>query len=218
MNEFSPQAERDLRSPPRPARIPWFLRTAAPLPTNVIASKAKMKNYLQRSMIAVISVLLLVGGAVRGATPNATQAPSPPTYRTMRVVQAWIPMRDGVRLAVNLYMPDVPMSNVKPGERFPAILEYLPYRKDDWTLARDSDLHSYFVRRGYVAARVDIRGTGASEGTPPDREYSDQEHQDGLTVIDWLSKQPWSNGNVGMMGISWVASMRSRWRGCILRH
>ena len=90
-----------------------------------------------------------------------------------------------------------------PDEKFPAILEYLPYRKDDWTLARDWDLHSYFVRRGYVTARVDIRGTGASEGNPPDREYSDQEQQDGLEVIDWLSKQPWSNGNVGMMGISW---------------
>jgi len=50
--------------------------------------------------------------------------------------------------------------------------------------------------------RVDIRGTGGSEGIPPDREYSDQEQQDSLEVIDWLSKQPWSNGNVGMMGIS----------------
>ena len=79
----------------------------------------------------------------------------------------------------------------------------LAHRKDDWTLARDWDLHSYFVRRGYVTARVDIRGTGASEGNPPDREYSDQEQQDGLEVIAWLAKQPWSNGNVGMTGISW---------------
>ena len=96
-------------------------------------------------------------------------------------------------------MPD----GAKPEDKFPAILEYLPYRKDDWTLSRDWDLHLYWVRRGYVTARVDIRGTGASEGSPPDREYSDQEQQDGLEVIDWLSKQPWSNGNVGMMGISW---------------
>ena len=127
----------------------------------------------------------------------------PPDYAGMKIVQAWIPMKDGVRLAVNLYMPDGPLPHAKPGEKFPAILEYLPYRKDDWTLARDWDLHSYFVRRGYVTARVDIRGTGASEGTPPDREYSDQEQQDGLAVIDWLSKQPWSNSKVGMMGISW---------------
>ena len=123
----------------------------------------------------------------------------PPTYATMKKVQMTIPMKDGVRLAVNLYIPE----GAKPEDKFPAILEYLPYRKDDWTLSRDWDLHLYWVRRGYVTARVDIRGTGASEGSPPDREYSDQEQQDGLEVIDWLSKQPWSNGNVGMMGISW---------------
>src|ERR1700729_272602 len=127
----------------------------------------------------------------------------PLRYASIKTVQAWIPMKDEVRLAVNLYMPDGPLSTAHPGEKFPAILEYLPYRKDDWTLARDWDLNSYFVRRGYVTARVDIRGTGASEGVPPDREYSDQEQQDGLEVIAWLAKQPWSNGNVGMTGISW---------------
>jgi len=108
-------------------------------------------------------------------------------------------MIDGVRLAVSLYMPE----GAKPDDKFPAILEYLPYRKDDWTLSRDWNLHTYFVRRGYVVARVDIRGTGASEGAPPDREYSDQEQQDGLEVIAWLARQPWSSGTVGMMGISW---------------
>ena len=139
-----------------------------------------------------------------GQSPATKQkVPYPPQYATVKTVQAWIPMKDGVRLAVNLYMPDGPLPATQPGEKFPAILEYLPYRKDDWTLARDWDLHSYFVRRGFVTARVDIRGTGASEGAPPDREYSDQEQQDGLEVIAWLAKQPWSNGNVGMMGISW---------------
>ena len=131
------------------------------------------------------------------ATQNSAY---PPQYASIKTVQAWIPMKDGVRLAVNLYMPDGPLDAARNGEKFPAILEYLPYRKDDWTLARDWDLHSYFVRRGYVTARVDIRGTGASEGAPPDREYSDQEQQDGLEVIAWLAKQPWSNGNVGMTG------------------
>jgi putative CocE/NonD family hydrolase len=136
--------------------------------------------------------------------PTADQSSAYPLqYASIKTVQTWIPMKDGVRLAVNLYMADGPLAGVKAGEKFPAILEYLPYRKDDWTLARDWDLHSYFVRRGYVSARVDIRGTGASEGAPPDREYSDQEQQDGLEVIAWLAKQPWSNGNVGMTGISW---------------
>ena len=112
---------------------------------------------------------------------------------------AQIPMPDKVRLAANLFFPE----NAAPGERFPALLEYLPYRKDDWSVERDYGLHAYFVLHGYVVARVDIRGTGASEGRQPDREYSDQEQEDGMAVIDWLSRQPWSNGNVGMMGISW---------------
>ena len=112
---------------------------------------------------------------------------------------AWIPMKDGVRLSVTLYMPD----GGKAGEKFPAVLEYHPYRKDDATASRDYPIYSYFVRRGYACARVDIRGFGASEGVPTDREYSEQEQLDGLQIISWLAHQPWSNGNVGMMGISW---------------
>jgi putative CocE/NonD family hydrolase len=112
---------------------------------------------------------------------------------------AQIPMPDGIHLAANLFFPD----GARPDERFPVLLEYLPYRKDDWSAQRDYELHSYFVRRGFVSARVDIRGTGASQGRQPDREYSDQELEDGMAVIDWVSRQPWSNGKVGMMGISW---------------
>jgi uncharacterized protein len=116
----------------------------------------------------------------------------------MRIVRTWIPMSDGVRLAVTLYMPD----HERP-ERLPPILEYLPYRKDDAMSDRDFDLYSYVVPRGFVGARVDIRGTGASEGILPDGEYSEQEQLDGMEVISWLARQPWSNGNVGMWGISW---------------
>ncbi|HUC28787.1 MAG TPA: CocE/NonD family hydrolase [Candidatus Acidoferrum sp.] len=128
----------------------------------------------------------------------ATELPSPPAYG-VRMEQAWIPMKDGVRLAATLYMPD----GAKPSEKFPALLEYLPYRKDDGTAAGDYPKHSYFARRGYVGVRVDIRGFGASEGVPPEREYSEQEQTDCEQVIDWLAHQSWSNGNVGMFGISW---------------
>jgi len=112
---------------------------------------------------------------------------------------AGIPMKDGVRLAATLYMPD----GAKPGEKFPAILEYHPYRKDDAMAARDYALYTYFARRGYICARVDIRGFGSSEGVPTEREYSEREQLDGLQIITWLATQSWSNGNVGMMGISW---------------
>ena len=148
---------------------------------------------------AILLLTLAVFGPQAFAQTRTEAQHSPAIYPTMVKVQSWIPMKDGVRLAVNLYMPE----GAKPDDKFPAILEYLPYRKDDWTLERDWNLHSYFVRRGYITARVDIRGTGASEGAPPDREYSYQEQQNGLEVIAWLARQPWSNGNVGMMGISW---------------
>src|SRR5947209_1410416 len=128
----------------------------------------------------------------------AIDAASPPTYG-LQMENSWIPMPDGVRLAATLYWPD----GAKAGEKFPALLEYLPYRKDDGTAAGDYPKHAYFARRGYVSVRVDIRGFGASEGVPPEREYSEQEQLDGEQIIDWLAHQSWSNGNVGMFGISW---------------
>ena len=123
---------------------------------------------------------------------------APPAYG-VRIEKVRIPMKDGVGLAASLFIP----TGGKPDEKFPALLEYLPYRKDDGTIERDYPLHTYFAHRGYVTARVDIRGTGASEGETPPREYSQQEQEDGLEVIAWLARQPWSNGNVGMFGISW---------------
>ena len=113
------------------------------------------------------------------------------------VTQAWIEMPDGVRLAVDLFMP------VDGGAGpFPVLLEYLPYRKDE-SRARNVSLYSYFLDHGYVVARVDVRGTGNSEGKTIPYEYSDIELDDGEVVIDWLSRQPWSTGKVGMFGISW---------------
>src|SRR5688572_2587632 len=116
----------------------------------------------------------------------------------MEIQEAWISMPDGVRLSADLYQP----TGGRAGEKFPVLLEYLPYRKHEGR-SRNWPLYSYFVQRGYVIAAVDIRGTGNSEGRLVPYEYSDIEHADGEIVIDWLSKQPWSNGSVGMFGISW---------------
>ena len=158
----------------------------------------------RRVVLAIAACVLIVIFVGQTRTPlvaqeRAPRQPVPAIYSGVKKVQTWIPMKDGTRLAVNLFIPE----GAKPGEKFPAILSYLPYRKDDWSLAGDWELMSFFVRRGYIGARVDIRGTGASEGLPPDREYSEQEQLDGMEVIDWLSKQPWSSGTVGMFGFSW---------------
>jgi putative CocE/NonD family hydrolase len=147
------------------------------------------------TVMAAVCASLIVASA--GTLTCAAQAPSAPEYR-MEMKEAWIAMPDGVKLAADLFMPAGDIT----GTNFPVLLEYLPYRKTE-SRARNYSLYSYFVERGYVVARVDIRGTGNSEGRLIPYEYSDQEHQDGMAVIDWLAHQPWSNGKVGMFGISW---------------
>src|SRR5699024_6319777 len=109
----------------------------------------------------------------------------------------WIPMSDGAKLAATIWLPtDAEKHPV------PAILEYLPYRKDDFTAIRDSARHPYFAGHGYASIRVDIRGSGNSDGYLPD-EYLKQEQDDVLEVFDWIEKQSWSTGSIGMFGKSW---------------
>ena len=145
----------------------------------------------------VLTSALAALAAAWTVSPAAAAEPSPAAYQ-IGLQEAWIPLPDGVRLAADLFVP----TGGEAGERFPVLLEYLPYRKAE-SRARNYALYSYFVRRGYVVARVDIRGTGNSEGRLIEHEYTDQEQEDGELVIDWLSKQPFSSGNVGMFGISW---------------
>jgi putative CocE/NonD family hydrolase len=109
----------------------------------------------------------------------------------------WIPLTDGCRLAARIWRPDDACANPVP-----ALLEFLPYRKRDFMRHRDEPMHGYFAANGYASVRVDLRGSGDSDGLLTD-EYSAQEHADGLEVIAWLAAQPWCDGNVGMFGISW---------------
>jgi uncharacterized protein len=113
------------------------------------------------------------------------------------IENAWIPLPDGTRLAARIWLPHD--AAARPA---PAILEYLPYRKRDGTRERDALTHPWFAARGYAGVRVDLRGSGDSEGLLAD-EYSPQELADGLEVIAWIARQPWCDGAVGMMGISW---------------
>jgi putative CocE/NonD family hydrolase len=106
-------------------------------------------------------------------------------------------MSDGTRLAAKIWLPkDAEINPV------PAILEYIPYRKRDMVADRDATIHPYFAGHGYASLRVDIRGSGDSEGVLED-EYLAQEQKDGLEILRWIASQPWSDGSVGMMGISW---------------
>ncbi|QFU03053.1 Cocaine esterase [Halomonas sp. THAF5a] len=111
--------------------------------------------------------------------------------------ETWIPLPDGSRLAARIWRPvDAEIHPV------PAILEYLPYRKRDLTAERDMQSHPYWAGHGYAGVRVDIRGTGESDGVLTD-EYLPSELDDGLVILEWLQAQPWCTGDVGMIGISW---------------
>ncbi|MER6723449.1 CocE/NonD family hydrolase [Streptomyces halstedii] len=87
-------------------------------------------------------------------------------------------------------------------EPVPALLEYLPYRLSDWTAPRDWQRHPWYAGHGYASVRVDVRGHGNSEGMPGD-EYDATELADGVAVVEWLARQEWCSGKVGMFGISW---------------
>lgn len=125
-------------------------------------------------------------------TVDAATLPSPTTVR-----DEWITLSDGCRLFCRVVLPVDAVQHPVP-----AILEYLPYRLGDGTAYRDAAIHPYFAGHGYAAVRVDIRGTGNSDGILLD-EYLPQEQLDGCEVIAWLAGQPWCDGSVGMFGKSW---------------
>ncbi|HFU2587496.1 TPA: CocE/NonD family hydrolase [Campylobacter jejuni] len=116
-------------------------------------------------------------------------------FKVKVIENIWITLKDGTRLSSRIWFPQT-------NEKLPAILEYIPYRKNDGTRTRDEPMHGYFAGNGYVVVRVDMRGSGESDGLLKD-EYLKQEQDDALELIEWIAKQEWCNGKVGMMGKSW---------------
>jgi putative CocE/NonD family hydrolase len=122
-----------------------------------------------------------------------TSFPRPVT----EIENTFIPMPDGAKLAARIWLPAD-----AEGQPVPAILEYIPYRKSDGTAYRDSIRHPYIAGHGYACVRVDMRGSGDSDGLLLD-EYLPQEQDDGVAVIEWLARQPWCTGAAGIIGKSW---------------
>jgi putative CocE/NonD family hydrolase len=119
-------------------------------------------------------------------------------------------MRDGVKIAIDLYLPD----GLKPGQQIPTIMHQTRYWRSieyRWLISLFKDERSRgiigtyaarFLQHGYAWVDVDVRGSGASFGTRPIA-YSPAEIQDGAEIVNWIIAQPWSNGKVGSMGISY---------------
>lgn len=119
----------------------------------------------------------------------------PQTVKTFPHVR--IPLSDGVELSARVWLPETAVD-----APVPAVLEYIPYRKNDMTAARDLTIHPEFARAGYASIRVDLRGCGDSSGLMTD-EYSETELSDGLEVLRWIAEQSWCDGKVGIIGKSW---------------
>src|SRR6185503_19275920 len=117
---------------------------------------------------------------------------SQPIQGQARVQDELVPMRDGTKLAVSIYLP----SGNGP---WPAVLTRTPYGKDAGDPAKNE---ARYMANGYVRVLQDSRGKGKSEGTY--RPFAD-DVEDGYDTIEWIAKQPWSNGKVGMTGISAMA-------------
>lgn len=108
-----------------------------------------------------------------------------------------IPMRDGINLAANLYLPK------SASAHFPVIVLRTPYGKD--TYRGSLGPAEFFAARGYAVVSQDVRGKGSSEG-----DYTVQSHDrdDGYDTIDWSARQPWSSGKVGTFGCSYLGEVQ----------
>ena len=138
--------------------------------------------------------------------------------RPVREIEhTWLHLSDGTRLAARIWLPED-----AEDDPVPAVLEYLPYRKTDGTVVRDAKRQPYLAGHGYAAVRVDMRGTGDSDGVLTD-EYTRQEQDDALEILAWIAGQPWCTGKLGMWGISWggfnalhIAALRPPGLGAIM--
>ena len=139
---------------------------------------------------------------------------SQPVYKVKVEKEVYIKMRDGVRLAADIFRPDAE-------GKFPALLAMSPYSKDTqaipippqplgkplWNGSLEAGNSNYLVSRGYAHVVLDVRGTGNSEGEWLNM-YSKEEAEDGYELVEWIARQDWCDGNVGMVGISYFARIQ----------
>ncbi len=119
----------------------------------------------------------------------------PPKLGVRMIENSFVPMPDGVLLAIQLWLP-------VGASAAPVVLESIPYRKRDRYRAYDLYWGQVLAQHGVAYARLETRGSGDSEGVLVD-EYLPSEQQDAAAVIAWLAAQPWCSGAVGMRGVSW---------------
>jgi len=156
------------------------------------------RTHLTRRQVVLAALaarpLLAIAGVIGPPLPARAAAAD---YGVTTVDLVWVEMPDGVKLAARLWLP-----KGASNEHFPCVFEYIPYRTHDSYRLIDDHWGLQLAAGGIAFARVDIRGSGNSEGLLAD-EYLGLEQADGAATIAWLARQSWCNGNIGMRGISW---------------
>jgi putative CocE/NonD family hydrolase len=149
----------------------------------------------RRAALLAVSVLALAAPASAAKHKRWTNYERPATYTVKHVANVAITMRDGVVLRANLDLPDAPGP-------FPTLVVQTPYNKDGLINVALGGSFRYFAERGYAVVTVDVRGTGASGGEWDS--FGEAEQADGPEVVEWAAAQPWSTGDIGLMGPSYM--------------
>jgi len=140
-----------------------------------------------------LTVFLLVSLLTTCVTAQTPDTSGSSNYGIAAFPNIMVPMRDGVRLATNVYRP---AENGKVVEgKFPVILERTPYGKDT-----DVYYANHWVNQGYVVILQDVRGRFNSEGT---WQFFRDDINDGYDTAKWIGSQPWSNCAIGTVGASY---------------
>ena len=147
-----------------------------------------------------VALLLLLAPAGLAAAQNPPAADRG-AYGVAIVKNVMVPMRDGVKLATDIYLPARDGAPA-PG-KFPVLVERTPYGKNGQS---NVETASFFARHGYVDLVQDVRGRFDSQGT---FHFAVQEGPDGYDTVEWAARQSWSNGKVGTYGASYLGHVQN---------
>lgn len=167
-------------------------RTPRTLSARVLSVRGNtLKTYQFAALLFVATLVAAISGIAR-----ADDADGGTEWRPA-LEQQRVRMADGTEVSVCLVKPP----DARRGQRFPVLFTTDGYAGPCGYFSRP--FYNDYVKGGYVVAYAQVRGTGDSDGTFPDKEYSTAELADAVELIDWLARQPWSTGRIGMFGTSW---------------